>query len=706
MTSQKMDISLPLPLQKIRYEVTHTDVKKPSGLAYLFLVLLERSPDKDRTLVEVLNSVGINEALFDIFSGVITDLCDKGIIYLADSESRFDYNPRHFREYTLGVFHFTEEGKTIFKKKVIPSTTPVSSDISVFYDVALRSFLLNLDADYKPCFNSALSPAFVLGFPLEKDIENYLNSQKGSGIDIKKEEEIVNIKTINQPEAWYCKADCQLKIEDGFSFDFGNAKENGFIISNYPASLIEKILDCKTKFQFPGSVCQLGKEELDRADFRFFFPQDLGSFLEEDCLAAFLAPGYDGKGTYQFPYNGDERIKLVKLYKNGQAKSFLPTRVKLESKPFGMLGINLLAVKSTEPDVLKQLIDSGLSEVTDSFEDIKKIIEIYSAIKDYQAIGKKMAAVVNGKPRYNLETLRIARSLFAEENLRTLYRQLVEGNYFRVLSETLDEANCRSLFEETAWVIEDNAPVKQTEALKIIADQLPSESPLALYEALTENGFDESLTVEIANPIPEARHQSDSPVPKLKAAIELFQTAEKLKKQLAAKGGAFDEPSIDQRAFSKTLSQGKSLLKEASIFRSSNQDDFAEIERTIKQAERLNDYLNKVANANPREITKEKIERKIDNGDYVDALIGLVAKLSAFLNPNKLDITASDLFQQGYDDKIYGQDDFDQLSKLRKARNDVAHPEKDSRISFTAEDLRKWTSIVFRIIGEGKEVRK
>ena len=66
----------------------------------------------------------------------------------------------------------------------------------------------------------------------------------------------------------------------------------------------------------------------------------------------------------------------------------------------------------------------------------------------------------------------------------------------------------------------------------------------------------------------------------------------------------------------------------------------------------------------------------------------------------------SDLFQQGYDDKIYGQDDFDQLSKLRKARNDVAHPEKDSRISFTAEDLRKWTSIVFRIIGEGKEVRK
>lgn len=707
MKSQKMDISLPLPLQKLRYEVTHTDVKKPSGLAYLFLVLLERSPDKNQTLVEVLNSIGINEALFDIFSDVIIDLCGKGIVYLADSESRFDYKPRHFREYTLGVFHFTEEGKTIFKKKVIPSTTPVSSDVSVFYDVATRSFLLNPDADAKPCSNSALPPAFVLNFPIDKDIEEYLNANKGSSLDIKKEEEIIGIEGIGQPEAYYRKSDCKLKIENGFSFDFGNAKENAFVESNYTASLIEKILDCKTKFKFPGPICQLGEEELSQAEFRFSFPQDLTRFLEEDCLAAFLAPGYEGNGTYLFPYKGeDERVKLVKLDKNGQARSFIPARVKLKSEPFGMLGINLLAIKPTEPDILNQLIETGLSKATDSFEDINQIVKIYSATKDYQAIESKMTTILNGKPRHNIGTLRIIRSLFADQNLKAIYGQLVKDNYFRLLNEALNEENYRSIFEETAWVIDGNALIKQSEALKTIAGKLPNESALALYEALTDNGFNEALAVEIANPIPEARNQSGSRSAKLKAAIELFQSIDELKKQLAEKDDAFDKPSVDRDALSKTLSKAKSSSKEASIFRSANQDAFAEIDRTIKEAERFNDYLNKASNANPRAITKEYIERKIDKGDYADVLIGLVAKLSSFLNLRNSDATASDLFRKGYDDGVYGSDDYDQLSKLRIARNDVAHPERDRRMAFNADDLRKWANIVFRITSQRKEAEK
>lgn len=704
----KLDISLPLPLIKLSYDVTHTDVKKPSGLAYLFLVLLQRSPDKNQTLEEVFSSVGINENLYGIFIEVINDLIEKKIIYTADSGGKFDFNPRNFSRYTLGVFHFTEDGESVFRKKVIPSQTPITDKVEIFYDVANRRFLTSVDDEWKKCINSALDPDFVLGFPIEKDVEEYLNGNKGTGIGIKKEEEISKVEKLSS-EAWYKKADCSLAIDNCFSFDFGNQKENSFIKKNYKAELIERILDMKKKFMFKVSYSEIDGNEFAKNNFtNFFFPEDMERLMNEECLATFYSTGYEASGTYRFDCLEDnDNVKFIKLYKNGMAKSFIPARFKLESEEIGTIGINLIGVAETGADLVKKLVDKCTEDVSHSFEDIKEFTSIYCALGEFGAIEARLRKVLDEKARYNLETLKIIKDLFSQPKLQEIYAKLVRDNYIELISDELDDDNYQDLLKDSRWVISGKSFVKQSEALPIIAKKLDDVSKFSLFEELSSDGFEESLVQQVANPIPEVLEKNSSTSDSLDSAIKLFQYSKELRALLKMKDGTFasdfDEETLSRNELSSKIIQCNALLKPTKAFREMNTSIFNGIDQTLKEANRVNDFMNKIASLKTNEITIENVERKIVKGDFQSVLLGLVARLSSFLNPANERIDFIDLLRRGYEQGAFGKEDWDQLNKLRIARNDVAHPERESRTQITADDLRKWSSIVFRIVSKGKE---
>ena len=104
----KLDTSIQFPFFKINELVTYSEVKKPSGISYILLVLINESKDRNANLSNVLENFGVPKNLQYIFADELSKLIRQSIL---DCD-RFHKN--EFDNYSIGYFRFTEKGKKIF----------------------------------------------------------------------------------------------------------------------------------------------------------------------------------------------------------------------------------------------------------------------------------------------------------------------------------------------------------------------------------------------------------------------------------------------------------------------------------------------------------------------------------------------------------------------------------------------------------------
>ena len=252
MGKYKLETSIQFPFFKISELVSYTEVKKPSGIAYMLLVLLSESHDKAIKISSLLENFGIPKSLHHLFSEVINNLLQDGFLQMAPG---LVFRKDDFNDYELKDIEFTSKGKKIFAEKSIPTGVTKEAKIPVFFNVALNKLSLSMDSSQepKPLMDSPITPEFMSKFRCEKDVEGFLNLNKGTRIPIyengkvakteiiKKEEIITGIEPIVQ-ENWVGKYDCIITLDgDNCSFDFGNRALLDFVTENYTNAMVSSI---------------------------------------------------------------------------------------------------------------------------------------------------------------------------------------------------------------------------------------------------------------------------------------------------------------------------------------------------------------------------------------------------------------------------------------------------------------------------------
>jgi len=76
----KLETSIQFPFFKMNELVTYSEVKKPSGVAYILLVLISESKSKTDILANLLENFGVPKTLHYIFAETIQYLFDQDIL--------------------------------------------------------------------------------------------------------------------------------------------------------------------------------------------------------------------------------------------------------------------------------------------------------------------------------------------------------------------------------------------------------------------------------------------------------------------------------------------------------------------------------------------------------------------------------------------------------------------------------------------------
>ena len=92
----KIETSIQFPFLKMNELVTYSEVKKPSGVAYILLVLISESKNKSDRLANVLENFGIPKSLHYIFADNIQTLMDQEIL------EKFNFYKSEFDNYLIG----------------------------------------------------------------------------------------------------------------------------------------------------------------------------------------------------------------------------------------------------------------------------------------------------------------------------------------------------------------------------------------------------------------------------------------------------------------------------------------------------------------------------------------------------------------------------------------------------------------------------
>ena len=191
----KIETTLPFPFLKLTELVTYTEVKKPTGVSYLLLVILKEAKDKKQKISDLLEIFGVPKVHHEIFAEELRKLISDNILI-----AKNPYNINYFHMYALSNFEFTEMGEKVFREEQIATGKEKSTKIDCYYDVAAKQLSMKTDPDLevKMLYDNAFDNSFVLSFECEKDVESFFNLQKSSSFKVKPAEVITSVELIEK----------------------------------------------------------------------------------------------------------------------------------------------------------------------------------------------------------------------------------------------------------------------------------------------------------------------------------------------------------------------------------------------------------------------------------------------------------------------------------------------------------------------------
>ena len=706
----KLETSIQFPFFKMNELVTYSEVKKPSGVAYILLVLISESKNKNDRLSKVLENFGIPKSLHYIFADNVQYLMEQGIL------EEFNFYKTEFDNYLIGSFQFTSKGKKIFAEESIPTGINKELKVPVFYNIAMNELLLKMDNDLdpKPLMDCAITSEFMDRFKNEKNVENFLNLQKGKGISVKKEEIITNVEQLDQ-ENWIGKYDCDMNINgDNIEIKFDELLLQKFFDANYNQDMVNLAISYKNKFKFKSSF----KDNLKLSNYGFdriagiIIPKEIDDVLKQKNQLLLTKGNYKTSNGYMITSSEsiakyDDTIEFIQVDMHDSVYAYIPGNFNFNNNLFGIITIPLaLKIKLTEEELKNVIKPYVVSLSTYSEDNFKELVKVTNITDDLKLAKEIIEGYVNKDAESNIVLLNEMKPYaISNSGISNIYRELLEKNYSNYM-DTITEDNLDTALKITASIPKFlNIPNK--DVLTRIFKNIKVKNELKAYEALVSKGFDKSLAVLYVNPVNEALSTRNSEEKSIIDLINYDDALSEMKRITSIndyKSYFYDEEKINHNDFKTNYNKAFNLQKNIAVFRSVNEGLFANYDGFMNLFSTINDDINLVEAAlkNPNNLKPELIEKKIASGEYQFVFVNLSAKLETILKTKyKLDGKLSDMLNDARSNGIIDKNIISDLHDFRDNRNAYVHPE-DRTSNYNADDLRRWSKEIFDLEVKGK----
>ena len=706
MNKFKFDTTIQFPFFKLNEIVTYSEVKKPSGVAYILLVLINESKSKTDRLANVLENFGVPKSLHYIFADTICYLFDQDIL-----EQDFYFNKNEFDTYKIGDFKFTARGKKIFAEESISTGVNKEIKVPVFYDIAKNELSLRLDSDLepKPLMDCAITPEFMSKFKCKKDVEAFLNLQKGKGISVKKEEIITKVELSEYPENWVGKYDCIVNIDgDKIDIIFDDLILQKFFDANYSNDIITQAIAYKNKFKFKSSYnvnLKLNKYS-DFVD-EILIPRKLDDVLKQKSKMVITKGNYMPSSSFQIKSEDcinslDDKVEFIQVDIYDSVFAYIPGIFNFISTKFGEIQLPLVLKLKLKQESLKQIVKPYVDSIRAYSEDnFKQLVQLTNITKDSATADGIIKGYLGKDPENNIVCLNEMKQ-YALYNVSILntYKSLLQENYNEYI-RGVTEDNLGSYLKITGS-ISKFLNIPDTDVLNRIFKNLKVNHSISVYEILVKSGFDKSIVVLYVNPIPDLINGKSAEEKSLLDFANFYRFINILKKITGVtdyKNYVIDDESINHQEFKNAFNGQFNLQKSIEFLRNSNDNLFKEYDGFLKVFNAINDHINILDSAlkNPNNIKADLIDKKISAGDYQFVFVNLSAKLEIILkNKYGLDGKLSDMLSEARMTGLIERSIVSDLHEFRESRNAYIHPE-GRNTNFKADDLRRWNKEIFNL---------
>ncbi len=728
MGKYKLETSIQFPFFKISELVSYTEVKKPSGIAYMLLVLLSESHDKAIKISSLLENFGIPKSLHHLFSEVINNLLLDSFLQMA---SNLVFRKDDFNDYELKDIEFTSKGKKIFAEKSIPTGVTKEAKIPVFFNIALNKLSLSMDSSQepRPLMDSPITPEFMSKFRCEKDVEGFLNLNKGTRIPIyengkvakteiiKKEEIITGVEPIAQ-ENWVGKYDCTITLDgDGCSFDFGNRALLDFVTENYTNVMVSRMISVKSKFKFSSAF----SEKLKMSSFQgknivdVSIPKDLES-LQRQKWELFLTKGnYLPSNCSDVISNADclnefdESCEFIVVDQSGGKFGYVPGVFDFVSEKLNVISIPLvLKIKLSDDEFKRSLIPYILSLGEYNEENFRKLVSITSISKDFENAFKMMESYLSQDAEKNIVRLNEMKpAALLNQSVLTKYKELLANAFWQYLS-SIREENIETVMKLTNSIPRFLGLSEKEVLAKSFGSIGEIKNKVKAYEIFVEKGYDRKLVLLYVNPIEDVLNGLEPHDDFLLDFLNFTKKIDYLKKMSGIDrlvGYSIDMEGIDKSEFQKAYRTAVSLYEKANLFRGQNESRFKGYDSFMRLFRNINDEFNMLDSAlsNPMAIKREIVLKKIDSGEYQFVLVNLSAKLETTLK-DKYSLTGklSEMLSTAKAKGLISKDIINNLHDFRETRNSCVHVDGNVK-EFKPDDLRRWCDEIFKLGGKDDE---
>ena len=700
----KIETTLPFPFLKLTELVTYTEVKKPTGVSYLLLVILKESKDKKQKISDLLEIFGVPKVHHEIFAEELRKLISDNILI-----AKNPYNINYFHMYALSNFEFTEMGEKVFREEQIATGKEKSTKIDCYYDVAAKQLSMKTDPDLevKMLYDNAFDNSFVLSFECEKDVESFFNLQKSSSFKVKPAEVITSVELIDKG-CYVGKYPVQFVIDnDELKVKFNHNGIDEFFRKNYSIEIINKAISLKNKFKLLKSneVKLSNLSSLNIYD--AILPSEFNKLVKNNHDLIISRKDYNFNSNL-LNVTDEEVIDNISKYvdfitiDNNKINAYCPVTLLLNLSDFGVVKLPLvLVVKPTFEEIneaLEFLFNKYVKFNPESFAQLVKIcILTNNKYKPIQEINKYMGNDL----AENIQILTSVKVLISKnEYLKEEYVNLLKQNYYDYLN-TVNEFSLETILKITNW-IPSYLNIGDLDVLNLIEQKISSiNNKVKLFEILSRY-FNSDLIINYINPFNDIINGEISSNETLNN-INVFNYSLNQLKSITGISNfikySFDEEKIDKMKFKEIYLVAQDKIKSIAVFRKTNKSYFDETDAFMRIFSKINDNFNMLDHAvkNPTKITKELIDKKINSGDYQFVLINLSTKLELILGLNYgCEGNLSDRLNQARKEKMIDKNIIADLHLLRENRNALVHPE-DRKENFSSDDLRRWNDLVFSL---------
>lgn len=709
----KFETSFPFPIVKVTTLIHHTEVSKPTGISYIILVLINESANRKEKLSNLLIQFGVPEDLHGIFADEIYKLIHEFDIIKC---TPYDYNRTHFSEYLVGNFAFTEKGKKVFKEELIPTSKSIESKQDLFFDPSHNILMDKIPVDWKVGkIESSILPnklAEQFAYTDLVSLEEFLNSVKGKGIIVKKDEIITDVSIMSN-EYLYTTFSLHLSIDNDkqtIDFDLNDHQTQDFFNKYYDQQLISDGLAIKRKFKFNGNQPHMMDSNVIYGA-KLMLPEQYEEILGKTAPIVLTKSNYLPKQSTRVIKSEmileriNQNIETIHIFSEEKILAYIPTHISLVNKfNNSQVSINLLSEHLLDAEDKQKLI-LGLFEEFKvySIDNAKESIYVFKILNEKDSLKNLYEQYLSNDVGNSISILKEIRDTIDTSFIKDWFHQKAQSLY----NQYFESLPLRTLDHQLAvggWLVR-YLNIQDILMINKIIESNSKEEPMKLFTLLESLNYSLSDILSQVNILDEfiSLILNNGKITTSGNFSNLIKTIQFGLNQLKKLTGIMNphqfiiKEDIDRNKFQDVFNGFSTKYSELFKYEKYNTTAFEELKEYNKHFKYLSNLFaeEKNASSNPKNINQNFIESKINKKDYFSAIVYLFAKLEWILKDQyKFSGTTEVMINQLKEIEEL-ENIVPELHQFRKTRNSLIHP-SNNEVKLDSNDIDRWKTIVFK----------